>query len=155
MIRSASCPWAWTQSSRSTPTSSMYNLPFTSHFRRSCSVEILSRKIPEEYDSWKLSSAHIKEGIGSSQRGFLEHIPQTSGVIITSSKVEHGWQSRGYNLPKALYTRGKAHKVIEYEGRCRMKSNNGSGDPQRSWCEYLYSIRGRKIAWASDYRTSE
>ena len=58
-IRSTSCPWAWTQGSRSTPTSSMYNLSFTSHVRRSCSVEILSGKIPEEYDSWKLSSSHI------------------------------------------------------------------------------------------------
>ena len=59
MIRSTSCPWAWTQSSRSTPTSPMHNLSSTPHFRRSCSVEILSGKIPEEYDSWKLSSSHI------------------------------------------------------------------------------------------------
>ena len=34
-------------------------LSFTSHFRRSCSVEILSSKIAEEYDSCKLSSSHI------------------------------------------------------------------------------------------------
>ena len=61
MIRSTSCPWAWTQSSRSTPTSPMHNLSFTSHFRRSCSVEILSGKIPEVYDSWKLSSSHSLE----------------------------------------------------------------------------------------------
>ena len=59
MIRSTSCPWAWTQSSRSTPTSPMHNLSFPSHFQRSYSVEILSGKIPEEYDSWKLSSSHI------------------------------------------------------------------------------------------------
>ena len=44
-------------------------------------------------------------------------MPQASRVIITSSKVEHGWQSRGYNLPKALCIREKTHKVIEYEGR--------------------------------------
>ena len=59
MIRSTSCPWAWTQSSRSTPTSPMHNLSFTSRAQWSCSFEILSGKIPEEYDSWKLSSSHI------------------------------------------------------------------------------------------------
>ena len=32
----------------------------------------------------------------------------------------------GYNLPKALCIRGKAHKVIENEGRCQIKSNKGS-----------------------------
>ena len=73
---------------------------------------------------------HIKEGIGSSHQGFLEHIPRTSGVNNTSSKVEHGSQSRGYNLPKALYTHGKAHKVIEFEGHCQLKSDKGSGGPQ-------------------------
>ena len=59
MISSTPGPWAWTQSSRSTPTSPMHNLSFTSRVRWSCSVEILSGKIPEEYDSWKLSSSHI------------------------------------------------------------------------------------------------
>ena len=59
MIRSTSCPWAWTQSSRSTPTSPMHNLSFTSHIRGICSVEILSSKIPEVCDSWKLSSSRI------------------------------------------------------------------------------------------------
>ena len=34
-------------SSRSTPTSPMHDLSFTSHFRGGCSVEILSGKIPE------------------------------------------------------------------------------------------------------------
>ena len=58
MIRSTLCPWAWTQSSRLTPTSPMHNLSFTSHFRWSCSIEILSGKSPEEYDSWKLSGLH-------------------------------------------------------------------------------------------------
>ena len=51
MIRSTSCPWAWTQSSRSTPTSPMHNLSFTSHFRRSRSVDILSGITPVEYES--------------------------------------------------------------------------------------------------------
>ena len=70
MIRSTSCPWAWTQSSRSTPTSPMHNLSFTSHFRKSCSVEILSGKIPKEYDSWKLSGSHGLEK-ASTHRGIL------------------------------------------------------------------------------------
>jgi hypothetical protein len=43
-----------------------------------------------------------------------------SRVINTSSKVEHGWQNRGYNLPKALCIRGRTHKVIEKEGHCRI-----------------------------------
>ena len=45
-------------SSRSTPTSPMHNLSFTSHVRWSCSVEILSGEAPEEYDSWKISGSH-------------------------------------------------------------------------------------------------
>ena len=39
MIRSTSCPWAWTQSSRSTPTSLMHNLSFTFSLQRNCRVE--------------------------------------------------------------------------------------------------------------------
>ena len=45
-------------SSRSTPTSPMHNISFTSHVRWSCSVEILSGEAPEKYDSWKLSGSH-------------------------------------------------------------------------------------------------
>ena len=45
-------------SSRSTPTSPMHNISFTSDVRWSCSVEILSGEAPEEYDSWKLSGSH-------------------------------------------------------------------------------------------------
>lgn len=48
MIRSTLCPWAWTQSSRLTPSSSMHILPCTSHFWWSCSVEITSGKTSEE-----------------------------------------------------------------------------------------------------------
>ena len=39
MIRYTSGPWAWTQSSRSTPTSLMHNLSFTSRLQRTCRVE--------------------------------------------------------------------------------------------------------------------
>ena len=130
MISSTSGPWAWTQSSRSTPTSPMHNLSSTSRVRLSCSVEILSSEAPEEYDSWKLSGSHGLEKayvqpIGASYK----HIPQVSRVNITSSKVEQGWESRWYNLPKALCIQGKAHKVIEYEGQCRIKSIKGSVGP--------------------------
>ena len=73
---------------------------------------------------------HIKESIGSTHQGILGTYTTNFGVNNTSSKVEHGSQSRGYNLPKALCIRGKAHKVIDYEGRCQIKSNKGSGGPQ-------------------------
>ena len=39
MIRYTSCPWAWTQGSRSTPTCSSHNLSLTSRVWWSCSVE--------------------------------------------------------------------------------------------------------------------
>ena len=39
MISSTSCPWAWTQSSRSTPTSSMHNLSFTALDKNDFSVK--------------------------------------------------------------------------------------------------------------------
>ena len=76
--------------------------------------------------------AQIREGVGSTHRCILGTYTTNFRVNNTSSKVEYGYQSRGYKLPKALYTHGNAHKVIEYEGRCQMKSNNGSGDPQQS-----------------------
>ena len=111
MLRSTSCPWAWTQSSRSTPTYSMHNLSFIA----------LLKMIWVRRPTWWITRGvwpvktfeftQIKEGIGSTQRGFLEHIPWTSGVNNTSSKVEHGWQGRGYNLPKALCIREKGSQV--------------------------------------------
>ena len=71
MIGSTSCPWAWTQSSRLTPTSLMHNLSFTSRLQQSC-VEILSNITTVE-DSWKLSGLHgFREGIGSTHRDILE-----------------------------------------------------------------------------------
>ena len=67
----------------------------------------------------------FKEGICSTHRGILETYTTNSGVNITSSKVEYGYQSRGYKLPKALYIRGNDHKVIEYEGHCRIITQQG------------------------------
>ena len=96
MVRSTSCPWAWTQGSRSTPTSPMHTLSFTSRFRCSYNVEILSGKIPEEYDTWKLSSSHIlRKACVQPIRVSWKHIPQASIVNTTSSKAEHGWSIRG------------------------------------------------------------
>ena len=63
-------------------------------------------------------------------------------------------KSGGYNLPKALCIRGKAHKVTEYEGCCRIKPNKGPGGPQWIWCEYRYSTRRRKNARRSGYRNN-
>ena len=123
MIGYTSRPSAWTQSSRSTPTSLMHNISFTSRLQKSCSVEILSGEAPEEYDSWKLSGSHgFREGIGSTHRGILGTYIINFKNNNTSSAVEHAWESGGYNLPKALCIRGKGYKVTEYEGRCRIKS---------------------------------
>ena len=155
MIRSTSCPWAWTQGSRSTPTSSMHNLSCTSGFWRSFSAEILSSKRQKSKTRENSWFTRIRGRHRFNPSGILVTYSTSFKSKYTSSKAEHGWPSKGYNLPKSIYTRGKAHEVIEYEGRCRMKSNNGSGDPRRSWSEYRYSIRGRKNARASDYRTSE
>ena len=67
----------------------------------------------------------IREGVGSTHRGILGTHTTNFGVNNTSSKVEYGYPSRGYKLPKALYTHGKAHKVIEYEGHCRIIIQQG------------------------------
>ena len=73
MIRATSCPWAWTQSSRSTPTSSMHNLSFTSRVWWSCSVENFiwqnTRRV------WLMKTfefTHIMKGIGSTHWGIVE-----------------------------------------------------------------------------------
>ena len=90
MIRSTSCPWAWTQSSRSTPTSSMYNLPFTSRFDKGISVESFTWWNTRWVWLVKTSEfTHIKEGIGSTHQGILGTYTTNFGVNITSSKEEH------------------------------------------------------------------
>ena len=94
------------------------------------------------------------EGIGSTHRGILGTYTTISGINNTSSIVEYAGESRGYNLPKALCDRGKAHKLIEYEGCCRINSNKGSGGPQGIWCEHRYSTRRRKNARRSDYSSN-
>ena len=121
MIGSTSDPWAWTQSSRSTPTSSMPNLSFTCRFRRSCRAENLSGKNTRMV--WLVKTfgfTRFREGICSTHKGFLVTYTTSFKIKYTSSREEHGWPSRGYNLPKALCIRGRTHKVIEYEGHCRI-----------------------------------
>ena len=70
-----------------------------------------------------------REGIGSTHRGILGTYIINFKNNNSSSVVGHACESGGYNLPKALRIRGKAHKLIEYEGRCRIKSNKGSRGP--------------------------
>ena len=73
---------------------------------------------------------HIKEGIGSTHRGIVG----TYNTTFRSNK--HRLESRAWlkkqriQLPKALYIRGKAHKDIEYERHCQIKSNKGTDGPQ-------------------------
>ena len=52
----------------------------------------------------------IKEGICSTHRGILETDTTNFGVNSTISKVEYGYQSRGYKLPKALYIRERTSR---------------------------------------------
>ena len=109
MIGYTSRPWAWTQGSRSTPTSPKHNLTFTSRFDNGISVE--SYTWWNTRWVWLVKSSeftHIKEGIGSTHPGILRTYTTNFGVINTSSKVEHCWSSRGYNVPKALCIRGKS-----------------------------------------------
>ena len=73
MIRSTSCPWAWTQSSRSTPTSPMHNLSFTSRIRWSCMVENYLVKYQKGMACENLRVHTVfREGRGSTQRGIVE-----------------------------------------------------------------------------------
>ena len=102
MIRSTSCPWAWTQGSRSTPTSSMHNLSFTSHFRRSCNVEILYSNTRRVWLVKTFEFTHIKEGIGSTHRGIEERYTTNFGLNITSSKEEHCSKKQRIQFTKGI-----------------------------------------------------
>ena len=52
----------------------------------------------------------IKEGIGSTHRGIVETYTTSFRVNSTSSKVEYGYQSRGYKLSKASYIRERTSR---------------------------------------------
>ena len=73
MIGYTSRPWAWTQSSRSTPTSPKHNLTFTSRFDKGISVESFTWWNTRWVWLMKTSEfTHIKEGIGSTRQGIME-----------------------------------------------------------------------------------
>ena len=65
-------------------------------------------------------------------------------------------ESRAWLINQRIgFTNGeRTSKVIEYEGRYRIKSNKGSGGPQGIWCEHRYSTRGGKNARRSVYRNN-
>ena len=122
MISYTSCPWAWIQGSRSTPTSSMYNLPFTSRFDKGISVESFywwnTRWV------WLVKSAEftpIKEGIGSTHRGILE--TYTTSFESNYHQLEsRAWLAKSENeIYQWNYVSGKELlEVFVYEGHCRM-----------------------------------
>ena len=118
MISSTSCPWAWTQSSRSTPTSSMHNLSFTPRFRKIVGQKIYLAKyqksktrgnsrVHTDYGRHKFNpSGHFYESIQPSAED-------------TSSKAEYRSQSRWYNLPKVFCIRENSQD-FGCEGHCRI-----------------------------------
>ena len=68
----------------------MHNLSFTTLLKM-IECKDLPSELQKEYEPWKtFGFTQIKEGIGSTHQGFLEHIPRTSRVNNTSSKVDHG-----------------------------------------------------------------
>ena len=101
-----------------------------------------------------LGFKQIREGVGSTHRGILGTFPTNFRSKISIPRVEHGWGRRRYNLPQALCIWGKAHKVIVYEGRCRIEPHKGSGGSHGIWCEHHYSTKSRKNARISDYRNN-
>ena len=121
MISSTSGPWAWTQGSTSTPTSLMHNFSFTSRLCQSCRIENLSKERPVDITRIIFGFTQIREAIDSTHRGILGTYTTTSRVNKARKKGMFD-KNGGYSLPKALCIRGKVHKVIEYEGCCRIKS---------------------------------
>ena len=146
MIRYTSCPWAWTQSSRSTPTSSMHNLSFTSRVWWSCSVEkfyLAKYQKSMTHENFRVHTYYERHRFNPSRH--LRNIYHKLRSKYYKLERRALFKNRWYNLPKALYTHGKAHKVIQYEGHCRIKSNKGTDGPQGIWCEHRYSTRGRRM----------
>ena len=73
-----------------------------------------------------------REGIGSTHQGILGTYTTNFGVNNTSSKVEHGSQSRGYNLPKALCIRGRTQGFENMQERSDNNPPNDLVDRQES-----------------------
>ena len=150
MIGSTSCQWAWTQSSRPTPTSLMHIISFTSRFDITVVLEFYLENTRRVWLVKTFGFSQIRGRHRFNPSGILVTYTTSFKSKYTSSKAKHGWPSKGYNFTKGNIYRWKGSQG--YWIWCRMKSNNGSDDPQRSWCEYRYSLRGRKNAEASDSR---
>ena len=56
------------------------------------------------------TNAQVKEGKGSTHWGILGTDTTNFEVNSTSSKVEYGYQSRGYKLSKASYIRERTSR---------------------------------------------
>ena len=128
MISSTSGPWAWTQSSRSTPTSSMYNLPFSFRFDKGLSVESFTWWNTRWVWLVKTSEfTHIKEGIGSTRHGIVE--TYTTSFNSKYHQLENrAWlRKQRIQFAKSIMYPRKDSQVIEYEGHCRILSQ------QRMW----------------------
>ena len=108
MIGYTSSPWAWTQSSRSTPTSSMYNLPFTIRFDKGISVESFTWWNTRWVWLVKTSEfTHIKEGIGSTRQVIVE-----TYTTSFNSKY-HQLESRAWLAKQRI----QLNKGIMYQGK--------------------------------------
>ena len=120
MIRYTSCPWAWTQSSRSTPTSSMYNLPLTSRFDKGISVESFTWWNTRWVRLVKTSEfTHIKEGIGSTRQGIME--TYTTSFNSKYHQLENrAWlRKQRIQFTEGIMYQGKTHKILGVKGTVR------------------------------------
>ena len=155
MRRCTSCPWAWTQSSRSTPTSPMHNLSFTSRVWWSCSVENFIWKNTRRV--WLMKTfefTHVMEGIGSTHRGIVE--TYTTSFNSKYHQLEsRAWLAKSRNRIYQRHYVSKERITSSLNMKDLLnKSNKGSGGPQRIWCEYRHTTRGRKNARTLDYRNN-
>ena len=121
MISSTSGPWAWTQ--RFKVDSHFFNTQLLIYCSQLRMFRVWKFNWRNTRRSWPMKTfgfTQIKEVYVQPHRGILETDTTNFGVNSTSSKVEHGYQSRGYKLPKALYNRDELIEVFVYEGHCRM-----------------------------------
>ena len=92
MISSILGLWAWTRSSRTSPTSPMHNLSFTALLKIIWTWRTIWWRTRWVWPVKIFRVTQIKEGIGSTHQGILGTYTTTSGVINSSSTTEHGWQ---------------------------------------------------------------
>ena len=112
MIRSTSCPWAWTQSSRSTPTSSMHNLSFTSRVWWSCSVEkfyLAKYQKSMTHVNFRVHTYYERHRFNPSRH--LRSIYHKVRSKYYKLERRALFKIRWYNLPKASGIRGKSSQA--------------------------------------------